>query len=189
MARWALISGEKGHNKSALALELVERLKAEGVRAAGFVQLRHYDESGEKGYQLLRLATGERLVLARGGVAPRDASQEAFCSYAFDNDAFARAHRWLQEDLPAAPLVVLDDISKLEVQGKGHAAALASALAQPDKVVLVCARASQLFYVVENFGLGDEPVDALELPADEEAQARFVARLAEACQSLARLAS
>ena len=183
MSRWALISGNKGDHKPDVVSAIAERLSSMGVSVGGFVQLARYDARGEKGYELLRLRTGERLTLALGGVAAKKVSEEAFCSYAFDNDAFARAERWIEEDVAArCRLLVLDDISKLEVQGKGHARSLAYALSrQADQVVLISARASQLFYVVENFGLEDDPVDALELPVDDAAKERFVRALARAC--------
>ena len=177
MARWALVSGEKGHNKADFTLGVVEELRAAGLKVAGFVQRRRYD-ADQKGYDLLRLASGERIVLAQGGVAARQVSQEAFCSFAFRNDAFEQAFGWLRQDAEGAQVLVLDDVSKLEVQGKGHAAALGWALAQPGKVVLLCARASQLFYVVESFGLESDPVAAVELPVGLEERAAFVRALA-----------
>ncbi|MBI5547170.1 MAG: DUF2478 domain-containing protein, partial [Deltaproteobacteria bacterium] len=179
MARWALISGEKGHNKSGLALEVVERLQAGGAAVGGFLQQRCYDAHEQKGYELLRLANCERITLAVGGVAAKEPTQESFCSYAFRNDAFEQAFQWLKEDAPRADVLVLDDVSKLEVQGKGHAASLVWALAQPVPVVLVVARASQLFYVDENCGLDDEPVAALELPVDRAACDGLVAAILE----------
>jgi nucleoside-triphosphatase THEP1 len=182
MSRWALISGNKGDHKPEIVSAIAGRLSSMGVAVGGFVQLARYDARGEKGYELVRLRTGEKLTLALGGVAAKKVSEEAFCSYAFDNDAFARARRWIEEDAAHCRLLVLDDISKLEVQGKGHAPSLSYALSRPaDRVVLISARASQLFYVVENFGLEGDPVDALELPVDEEAKERFVSALARAC--------
>lgn len=174
MASWALISGERQHNRADFLLDVIARLRAGGARVAGFAQQRRYDANGAKGYQLLRLATGETQTLAVGGVAARGVSQEAFCSFAFLNDAFGEARAWIEADAGSAQVLVLDDVSKLEVQGKGHAASLAWALKQAGKVVLISARASQLFYVIENFGLDDEPVAALELPVDDAARDEFV---------------
>jgi nucleoside-triphosphatase THEP1 len=180
MARWALVSSEKKHDKVALVLRLIDALQSRGVAVGGFVQLRCYDAQEHKGYQLQRLATGEKITLAQGGVGARGPSQEAFCSYAFRNEAFEQACLWIKADAARAQVLFLDDVSKLEVQGKGHAASVAWALSQLDKVVVLCARASQLFYVVENFGLDGDPVDALELPVDAAAEERFVAAIARA---------
>lgn len=179
MARWALITGEKGTGKADYVLGVAMRLRMAGLRVAGFVQLRKGGPEGPKGYELLRLANGKKIALAQEGVAARDPSQEAFCTYAFSNDAFEQACGWVKEDAAKADVLVLDDVSKLETQGKGHAAALAWALQQPGKIVLISARASQLFYVVENFGL-DEPLAALELPVKDAARAAFVDALLKA---------
>lgn len=182
MGRWAVVTGEKGHKKAEFVLDVAARLREAGLRVAGFVQRRR-DDGAEKGHghDLERLSTGERIVLSKDGVAAQKVSQEAFCTYAFENDSFAQAFAWLREDGKDADVLVLDDVSKLETQGKGHCAALAWALAQPGRVVLISARASQLFYVVENFGLEDEPVAAAELPdADPSAFARA---LAQACRA------
>ncbi len=177
MARWAVVTGERGHNKADFVMGVAEELRAAGVRVAGYVQRRRHD-GAEKGHDLQRLSTGERILLSQDGVAAKGISQDAFCTYAFHVDAFARAFEWLRQDAQGAQVLVLDDISKLETQGNGHAAALAWALSQHDKVVLVSARASQLFYVVENFGLDGEPVAAAELSAEAPEPRAFARAIA-----------
>ena len=177
MARWALISSEKGQGRASFTLGVVAELRAAGLHVAGFVQ-RPRTDGDEKGYELQRLATGERIVLAQGGVAAKGPSQESFCTYAFRNDAFELAFGWIRQDAAAAEVLVLEDVSKLEVQGKGHAASLAWALEQPGKVVLISVRASQLFYVVETFGLEGDPVATAELPISDADRAAFVSSIA-----------
>ena len=181
MARWALISGENGVENAARAVEVAERLAAGGARVAGYVQHKGVDERGRKRFEIVRLSSGERAVLAVHGVFPRPGEGERFCSMAFRNDGFATARRWIEEDAPAADLLVLDGISKLEVMGRGHSATLGAALRREGKLVLVCARASQLFYVVERFGLAEEDlVAALELPAAVGAADSFARAVAAA---------
>lgn len=176
--RWALISSEKGHKRADLTLAIAERLRAGGARVAGFVQLRCRDSHDQKSFEMMRLTTGERAQLAAEGVGAKGPTQEGFCTYAFDNSAFERAFAWLQADAPNADVLVLDDVSKLETQGKGHAASLAWALEQPGKTVLISVRASQLFYVMENFGLlVDDPIAAIEMPAGERACEELVAAI------------
>jgi nucleoside-triphosphatase THEP1 len=184
MARWALISGESGEENAAFAMEVIERLKMDGIRIAGFVQHKSRNERGEKRYHLERLLTGEQAILAVDGVAAKGPSQEFFCSMAFHNDAFNAANRWVKEDAAGAGLLLLDGISKLEVSGKGHSATLERALRLRRPVVLICVRASQLSYVIERFALPDDKmVAALELPADESAFEAFVGELREGCRA------
>jgi nucleoside-triphosphatase THEP1 len=175
MARWALISSESGEGNAAAAAEVVERLAERGIRAAGFLQRRSVDERGAKRFELERLPGKERAILAVHGIPPRGPAEERFCSMTFHRDGFDTARRWIEEDASDAALVVLSGISKLEVYGRGHSEALSAALRRDDKVILLCARASQLFHVVERFGLDEAGlVAALELPAQPGAIDAFV---------------
>ncbi|MGI5865425.1 MAG: nucleoside-triphosphatase [Myxococcales bacterium] len=182
MARWAVITGEKGHRKAELGLEVAELLRSRGVRVAGIVQLGFKDPASEqKRYELQRVSNGERIALAVEGVVPKEPTEELFCTLAFRNDAFDLACRWVQEDAAEADVVVIGEVSKLEIGGKGHAASLQFALGLDDsKVVLITARASQLFYVMENFGLQDDPVAALEMPGTNADRDALVEALVQA---------
>ncbi|MBI5549193.1 MAG: DUF2478 domain-containing protein [Deltaproteobacteria bacterium] len=183
MARWALISGEGGSDKSACARQVADRLQAAGLRVGGYLQHKLRDEQGQKRYELGRLgAKAERVVLAVDGIAAKGPGEDFFCSMAFYESAFDAARRWVEEDARAAEVLVLDGISKLEVSGKGHCAALESALRLPeDQVVILCARASQLSCVVERFALDDSAmVAALEVPAEAAAVEELASAVREA---------
>jgi nucleoside-triphosphatase THEP1 len=182
MARWALLSEENGEARANRALAIVEHFAAASVRVAGFVQRKRVDPQGPKRYEVVRLRDHETVALAVGGPMARGPAGENICTLAFHDGGFDAARRWLEEDAPGADVLVLDGIGKVEASGRGHAAALDAALRQPDKVVLICARASLLFSVVERFGLEEETmVAALELPADEAAMDAFVRAISEAC--------
>lgn len=182
MARWAIISGEDGEQNAALALELVAELRSAGVRVGGYVQRKYVAADGKKGYDLVRLRDHETVPLAFEGAAAKGPGEETFCSLVFQQTGFDAARRWLEEDAPLSDLLVLDAISKLEVSGKGHATTLEAALRVPDKLVLLCVRASQFVYAFERFKLADlEVVAELELPAESAARTAFARELAEAC--------
>jgi nucleoside-triphosphatase THEP1 len=172
MADWALVACEQSGPKADFVEGLARGLASRGARVGGFAQPPRLDERGDKGYELVRLSTGERRVLALGAVAPHGPLEELFCEYAFLQDGFALARQWLEQDA-GADVLILDGISKLEIAGRGHARSLAFALALPaPKLVVVAARSSQLFYVMERFNL-PEPVAYVELPAEEAERAAF----------------
>ena len=177
MARWALVGCEPSKPRSDFVQELARALSSTGVRVGGFAQLERRVERGEKGFELLRFSTGERAILALGGVAARG-EQEAFCSYAFRLDGFALARRWIEEDA-LAEVLVLDGIGKLEAAGRGHAASLSFAMSLPaPKRVVIAVRSSQLFFAMERFGL-EEPFASIELPAEEAERTAFVRAVGE----------
>lgn len=175
MARWAAIIGARGTGKSTHASHVVELLRARGVRVGGFLQMGVVDELERKSYDLHRLSTGDVLPLARPTTGAEVEGQTTYCSFSFVDDAFERARAWLDEELGRCPVIFVDEVSKLEVSGQGHHAAIRKALAADDAtVVVLCVRADQLFYVVEAFGLEDDAAAVLEVPGAEEDVGAFV---------------
>ncbi|MFO0592654.1 MAG: nucleoside-triphosphatase [Polyangiaceae bacterium] len=177
MKRWALVQGGKAAGKSTAARRVAERLEARGVPVAGFFQEAIEEDGDRIGYRLRRIGRNDAVVIAKRGAEPRSPSEEAFCSFVFDNGAFEAARAWLSEDAPRARVIVLDEISKLEVAGKGHHDAVLAALAR-DAITVLAVRADQLFYVMERFGL-EEPVAGLEASPDAD-DTEFVEAIARA---------
>jgi len=178
VAHWILIVGPKRSEKTTHALELVSRLRQRGVEVGGFVQVKETSNEGRPRYDLMRLRTGERIPLAgERPLAGRDDSAY-FCSLAFQMDSFAVSRKWLEDDASHADVLFVGDVSKLEVVGEGHHATLTWALAlEPPKVISICARSEQLFYIVEKLGLEDDGLAWLELPAVENEKKIFYERV------------
>jgi len=177
MARWALLVGGKGDDKSALAVRVAAELGARGLRVGGVVQDPIEEDGERRAYVARRLGGPETVVVAREGAAAPGATEAAVCSYVFDAGAFERAREWIRQGSREADVVVIDEVSKLEVARGGHHDAIREALGGHAVVVLVV-RGDQLFSVVERFDLG-EPCATLE-SADEGAFARFLEDLARA---------
>lgn len=184
MARWAIIAGPKRTDRSGVALEIAGALKDRGIRVAGVVQLGRFDGEGRRRYDLYRLKTGERLPFAADAAEAPKEGYELFCHVNFRVAAFEAARRWLAEDARAADLLVIGDISKLEVAGGGFDRSIAEALASvPPKVVLLCVRSDQLYYVVERYAIEDDAVAAIELPLDPGDHPRAVTAATAAIES------
>jgi nucleoside-triphosphatase THEP1 len=178
MKRWALIAGAKGNGKSTTAARAAAMLAERGVRVAGFVQEAIEEDGERRGYRVRRVGRSDAIVIAKKGSEARSGTEEAFCSFVFDRDAFASAGRWLAEDAKGAEVVFIDEVSKLEVAAKGHHDAITASLAT-DAITVLAVRADQLFYVTERFGLED-PVAAIEVGEDVSA---FVEAIMKAARS------
>ncbi|MBN1772262.1 MAG: methyltransferase domain-containing protein [Deltaproteobacteria bacterium] len=189
MAHWALIAGERGEGKTSLALRLLARLRRAGLRVEGFVQHPLDAPDGTRaGYDLVRLSRDEVVPLARSGVVPRG-NRPTICHYVFEPDSFARGCDWVREDGAQAQVLLLDEVGRLEAEGRGHAAAVHLALGLPEpKVVILSVRAEMLFAVVHRF-LGEDPVEpvaAVEAPAAPGAEDEFVEQVVRAVREGAR---
>jgi len=155
---WALILTPPGERKRDEVLVVAAALRERGLRTAGFAQRRLAE--GSKKYELRSLGQEAPPVpIVRRGSTPGP-DEEPFCSCVFRPDAFATGRTWLASDLPGCDVAVLDEISRLEAAGGGHAGAVTEALGQAPVTVL-SVRADRLAALVERFGLGD-PLAVLE---------------------------
>lgn len=162
MTPWALILGDRRTGKTSLARRVATTLEARNLRVVGVLQDAIEKDGDRIAYEAVRLgvrAVAERVVVARKSVAGGlDRETAPSCSYAFDDDAFARVASWLEQDAATADVIVIDEVSRAESRGRGHARAIVTALARSESggpVVVLCVRADELVHVVEHFGLND----------------------------------
>lgn len=169
-AKVFVVYGPRGAGKTTTVVRLAELLAAQGIAVGGYFQRVTTDDQGRRGYDLVRVADRtQTLALARPGAVEQPGTSTV-CSFAFDQGAFAQGLQWLQRDCASAQVLVLDEISKLEVRGEGHAGALRWCLGlDSTKLLLLSVRGDQLFYVVEAFGLDERIAGYLEIPAGQEA--------------------
>ena len=176
--RWALVT--RPHpGPASQAASLAAALRSRGLDVRGFVQ-----QPGEDGAQdLVRLGADERVSFALRGATERP-GLEPFCGFAFATAAFDRAREWVESAVGHCDVLVLDEVSKLEVAGRGHHDALRLALSAASPagaLVVACVRADQLGAMLERFSPG-EPLLALEAPFTAEMVDAFADAVCHACR-------
>jgi nucleoside-triphosphatase THEP1 len=141
------------------------------------------DALDRRSYDLVRLADPtQAIALARPQGRSDESAPSSVCSLVFSRDALATGLAWLREDAAWADVLVIDEVSKLEVAGDGHCDALRWALTlPPDTLLLLSVRADQLVYAVETFDLAERIRGDVELPATEEQLASLARHLADPC--------
>jgi nucleoside-triphosphatase THEP1 len=180
MTKWAAVVGARNSGKTATVCSIVDRLVAGGATVGGVVQQPVQEEAERTGYVAHRVGGQETHVLAWRGPAPPDSRPEArspFCNFVFDEDGFALAREWIREAVRRCDVVVIDEVSKMEVERRGHHDAVREALNGP-AIVLLSIRGDYLFALMEHYEL-DEPVACLDLLESHDAEA-FAADLLRA---------
>jgi putative molybdopterin biosynthesis protein len=165
--RWAIVVRDRGQDVSSQLLHAVTRLRKEGIRVGGFIQVPKRIRSRVAGYDLKRVIGNKRLSLARREASIGAGPVLAYRSFQFREDSFAKAREWLERDAVDADVLVLDGVSTRESQGGGHFEALAWASRLPAPVfVLACVRRDRIAAIVDKLGLAGRLVAVLEAPTD-----------------------
>ena len=178
MAKVFVVYGPRGAGKTTSIVRLAEALEQRGVAVGGFFQRVTCDDLDRRGYDLVSLRDRTLVLHLARPVSAQDANGTTVCSFSFSEDALAAGRSWLEKDATSSRVLLLDEISKLEVRGQGHAQALRWALALgDDKLLLLSVRGDQLFYVMETFGLHDHIVGFVEVPASDDVLTAQVERV------------
>ncbi|MCA9665321.1 MAG: hypothetical protein KC503_07025 [Myxococcales bacterium] len=152
--------GRSRHGKGPATERVLARWRAAGLRVGGFEQRVLAD-----GFELVDLLEGERCTLAS-----RTTDSPDICDFAFAETAIALGRSWIARAAAARADVLLLEVGKLEARGEVHWPAVLDALRGPQALVVLRVRPDVLFAVADKLV---DPVEGLELPADEVEIDRF----------------
>jgi nucleoside-triphosphatase THEP1 len=185
MLGWAVVHGSKGSPKSSCLWQLTSELNARGCSVGGVIQ-EAVEQDGERlGFRACRVSGDGSVLLSRKGSAPQSSANplnwQNFCSFSFDNEAFEVAHHWISQEAQELSIVVIDEVSKLEVAQGGYFHAIQQAFQLPTIVVLGV-RSEQLFAVMDRFHL-EEPIAAWDIADGDSARLTLVEALVQTAES------
>jgi nucleoside-triphosphatase THEP1 len=165
--RLFILTGETGSGKTTRAKEVVERLRAQGLRVGGILAPGLLEEGRRTGFDLVNLATGESAQLAResaGGAAPH----AQWSRFSFSEQGLALGLKALGPDSVGADAVLVDEVGPFELAGGGWAPALDQLALDGTRPVVMVVRSSIVDAVRRRWGSADSVAwDASGTPADE----------------------
>jgi len=149
--RPVLLAGGIESGKTAIGLQLLSLLRQSEVRVGGFLAPRVLEGDETIGYSLIDLASNTTHPFA--GLEPGGVRVGRF----FLSEAgLALAERAASAALEVASVVVIDEVGRLELDGRGHASAIRGVLAS-DVVPVLLVREEFIEEVLRVFGI-EEPV-------------------------------
>lgn len=117
-----IITGDVQSGKSTLAAGLVKFLDDRGVAMAGILATGLWKDDQRQGFDLVDLKTRETTPLARRNVNPADGSITPF--QFFDTGMAAGENALDPARCRDAAVIMVDEVGKLELKGKGWASFL-----------------------------------------------------------------
>jgi nucleoside-triphosphatase THEP1 len=165
--RLYILSGDTGSGKTTRAAEVVEGVRARGLRVGGILAPGLLDNGRRTGFDVVNLASGESAPLARED-AGGSASHAQWSRFAFSPEGLALGSRALGPDARDADVVLVDEVGPFELAGGGWAPALDRLAGEHEGPVLLVVRASIVDAVKRRWGSAETVVwDAAATPADQ----------------------
>jgi nucleoside-triphosphatase THEP1 len=183
LSRWVIVARDRGHHANAQLLRAAARLRREGFRVGGFVQVPKRTRASVVGYDLQRVIGKTRVPLARRKAPVAASPVLSYKAFQFQEDTFVKAREWLARDVVHADVLVLDGVSTRESLGGGHFEALAWASRLPASVLVVaCVRSDRVARIVTNLGLADRHVTVLDAATDRVSEEALEASIVAAAR-------
>lgn len=144
-----LLVGGIGSGKTAAGLRLLSLLRSYGIDVGGILAPRILKDEQTIGYSLIDLATNATHPFA--GLEPSDIKIGKFY---LSQAGLELAERTIINALNNRPVVFIDEVGRLEVQGSGHAPAIRRLL-QSDSVPVLLVRDTLVEQAVRTFEIAD----------------------------------
>lgn len=161
--------GTREDGREDVLRSLGRALERHGVGVGGFIQTPLEQGVERVGYDVVSMASGEHVALARGS-----SSSPEMCNWAFADSGFARARDWALEGPHGVAFL---EAGRLEAAERGHWPAILDSLRTRPLTVLGIRRT-----VLSAVALRlPDPVDALELPSSRDEAERFIQRVISNC--------
>jgi nucleoside-triphosphatase THEP1 len=164
-----------GEGKTTALERTALRLRAGGLTVGGVVQRAIDEGGGRHGYELVDVATGVHRPFARRRALPGPGG----LGFDFEPDGWAWAAARIRQARGHADVLLVDELGRLEAEGRGHLPALLEHPGRERSQAWVLAvRDLAVGPLIERLG---EPDATLSAPAGDGELARWVRRIGEAC--------
>jgi len=147
-----LLSGGKHSGKTAIATEAVAQLRQRGYKVAGILANGLWHDGVRSGFDLVDLATGQTVALARRDIP----SAIVFGEFGFFEEGLKMGREALgRERALAADAVVIDEVGRWELLGGGWAKELDALMELPPRATILVVRDAYVPEIAQRWGRQD----------------------------------
>ena len=148
-----LITGDKRHGKTRAAKKLSRLLQSRGIAVGGVLSDRITNSGETTGYELINISTGHRMPFLKKSEAFLD---NRIGRFDIDMETLMQGQQILNpSNLSIHDVVVIDEVGKLELQGKGWARPIERIMEANTLPVVITVRADFADDVAEKFGINN----------------------------------
>ncbi|MBP7464297.1 MAG: hypothetical protein KA793_08165 [Bacteroidales bacterium] len=150
-----IITGEIRHGKTTMLLELISLLKKENIPVGGIAAPDVFENNLRIGYDVINVATGERVVLSR---ITGSSNMIQIGKYYLHREGVAFGQKALSvENNQTSQLIVIDEIGPMELDNQGWAHSIDNLLKHFEIPMIFVVRSSMVNQVIANWSI-ENPV-------------------------------
>lgn len=157
-----VLTGKIGSGKTLLLKKIIQQFQKEGISVGGFYQERILDKNETIGYDFIEAETGRRIQFLQknGSGGPQ------IGKYTINANVFPVGNEILSK--ACQPVVVVDEIGKMENKGEGWAEAFTNLLQTSNSLVIASFRKELLHELQQKYGTNDATVFDLDIENQDE---------------------
>ncbi len=149
-----ILTGAIGSGKTTLIKKLIDRLSADNSSVAGIYTLRQMENSETTGYDVVNISTGksERFLRTEG-----TSSQERIGKFFLYREGLEAGNEALL-NVKQTNLIIVDEIGKLELAGKGWSTSVKHLLKAQNSFFLLSVREIVVDEIIQKFGISPQSI-------------------------------
>ncbi len=149
-----ILTGAIGAGKTTLIKKLIDRLSADNSSVAGIYTLRQMENSETTGYDVVNISTGksERFLRTEG-----TSSQERIGKFFLYREGLEAGNEALL-NVKQTNLIIVDEIGKLELAGKGWSTSVKHLLKAQNSFFLLSVREIVVDEIIQKFGISPQSI-------------------------------
>ena len=180
-SRRIVLTGKIGSGKTEVLKKLIQKFRQEGIGVVGFYEERVFEKDETVGYDFIEIETGRRIEFLR----KNGAGLSRVGKYMINVEAFPIGKEILKNN--SQPIVIVDEIGKMENKGEGWADSFASLLQVSNDVVIASFRKELLTELQQKFAVNSAVIFDLDIEKPETVFNRVIQKVHENLHSDAEM--
>ncbi|KAF0237386.1 MAG: hypothetical protein FD181_1952 [Prolixibacteraceae bacterium] len=158
-----IITGKTGSGKTSLIQNLIQKFLLENIRLSGIYSARILENDKTTGYDLVNIPTGETKKFLR---VQGNENQQRIGKFYIDPVGMDKGNEILMNS--QSKLIIIDEIGKLELEGRGWAHSLEQLLKKSGSHLILSVRKEVIDKVTEKFMISPKIIFNVEEQNEED---------------------
>jgi nucleoside-triphosphatase THEP1 len=145
-----IFTGERDSGKTTFLKNIIEQLIEKGITMDGFYAEKKFRDNVFSVYNLVHILDGTKQEFL---ILKSDLSDPNSTRFDINSNALGIGYQWLNEISTSVELIIIDEVGKWELQGKGWSKAIENTIKHSNQPILLVVREKFLTDIISHFNI------------------------------------